>query len=87
MMAIGSKSLNMAQARLIKEDSKLLLRMRPTMDWVETWKVIIDFVDKFGEVLTDAAPLNNAARAIVKQCQKQQKKQQKKKGPKAARIA
>ena len=59
-----------------------------TMDWVENWKEMFEFVNGVAEPLTDAAPLNGAARAILKECQKQQKKKPKKgaKGAKVARI-
>ena len=60
----------------------MLSRLRPIMDIVQSWKEVFDFLEKLSPTITDAAPLNTAARAILKQCQKLEKKHTKKRGKK-----
>ena len=65
---------------MVKEDAVFLFRIRPNMDMADEWKEVLTFLDKLADPITDSAPLNTAARAILKQCQKKRKKTEEKGG-------
>ena len=77
LQELGGKSLNLCQCRKVKEDTKVLVRIRPAMQALTAWMEMFLFLDGIQQPTFDPAPLGTSARAIQKQVNARRQKNKK----------